>query len=47
MNLVEHLSPAYMHCAGIIVKLQMRAAIPIIRLNVKKELTLRILSLIG
>jgi hypothetical protein len=47
MNLVVHLSPESMHLAGIVVKLQIRAAIPIIRLSEKNAFTLRILSLIG
>lgn len=47
MNLVVHLSPESMHLAGIVVKLQIRAAMPIIRLSEKNAFTLRILSLIG
>lgn len=47
MNLVVHLSPESIHSAGIVVKLQIRAAIPIIRLSEKNAFTLLILSLIG
>ena len=47
MTLVVHLSPESMHLAGIVVKLQIRAAMPIIRLSEKNAFTLRILSLIG
>jgi hypothetical protein len=47
MNLVEHLSPESMHSGGMVVKLQIKAEIPIIRPSEKKAFTLRILSLMG